>query len=366
MIVIYMKDESTKKFLDSIFYDKGFLMKGLPLFIKKIRQEEALNERVKIPSSEIESYYNNQEVVQTFKPIKTVKTHRPIISLLPFQRIYCDSMYLTQPKSTIGFINIVDLFSKYAFSKSFILPGKTSAISSKKATEAFNDFLEDIKKYDIPIGIIYTDRGSEYLGEFNDNLEERGIIQVYANTGDKRKTAPIERFNKTLRLMIEKFKVVYGGINSNVLKTIMASYNNIEHANLKYSPIEILNSKKIQDEITMKNEAIKQSIIDEIPLRGYCRIMIQSSVFKKVSPIWSKEIYKIKSFSSGNYSLEGIPNKQFKRDELLSVEKDNVQKPNNIVNSEQVTNSQEGVTVRSDSIREKSKREIKKREILDI
>ena len=33
MIVIYMKDESTKKFLDSIFYDKGFLMKGLPLFI---------------------------------------------------------------------------------------------------------------------------------------------------------------------------------------------------------------------------------------------------------------------------------------------------------------------------------------------
>ena len=274
-------------------------------------------------------------------------------------------MFLTQPNSTIGFINIVDLFSKYAFSKSFILPSKTSAISSKRATEAFNDFLEDIKKYNIPIGIIYTDRGSEYLGEFNDNLENKGIIQVYANTGDKRKTAPIERFNKTLRLMIEKFKVVYGGINSNVLKTIMASYNNIEHANLKYSPIEILNSKKIQDEITMKNEAIKQSIIDEIPLEGYCRIIIQSSVFKKVSPIWSKGIYKIKSFSSGNYILEGIPNRQFKKEELLSVEKDNVQKPSN-KNSEQVTISQKGETVRSDFTREKSKREIKKRDILDI
>ena len=361
-------DEKTKKYLDDIFYDKGFLMKNFNLFLKKVRSEEFKEHRNhKIPHNVIEEYYNNQEVVQAFKPIpKQTKLYRPIISLFPFARIYCDSMYLTQPKSTLGFINIVDLFSKYAFSKSFILPKRTSAISSRKATEAFNEFLEEIKKYNIPVGIIYTDRGSEYLGEFNENIEKKKIIQVYANAGDKRKTAPIERFNKTLRLMIEKFKVVYGSINSNILKTIMASYNNIEHANLKYSPIEILESKKIQDEITLKNQSIKESINDELPLKGYCRILQQVGVFKKVSPIWSKEIYKIKSFSNGSYTLEGLPNKYFKGDELLPVEKDKILKP---VVEKVEPSITEGVKVIEDSTpvkREKSIRVKKKRDILDI
>ena len=363
-------DEKTKQYLDNIFYDKGFLMKNFPIFLKKVRSEEFKEQgHHKIPYNTIEEYYKNQEVVQSFKPVENIKIHRPIISLLPFARIYCDSMYLTQPKSTLGFINIVDLFSKYAFSKSFLLPNRTSAISSSKATEAFNEFLEDIKKYNIPVGIIYTDRGSEYLGEFNDNLEKKGIIQIYANAGDKRKTAPIERFNKTLRLMIEKFKIVYGGINSNILKTIMASYNNIEHANLKYSPIEILESKKIQDEITLKNQSIKESIEIVTPLKGYCRILIQGGAFKKVSPIWSKEIYKIKGFSNGSYTLEGLPNKYFKRDELLPVEKDKLLKPD-IEKPERVTHSltkgDNKVSEDTVPLRRESRRVKKKKVIVDV
>ena len=39
IIYIYM-DEKTKKYLDNIFYDKGFLMKNIPIFLKKVRSEE--------------------------------------------------------------------------------------------------------------------------------------------------------------------------------------------------------------------------------------------------------------------------------------------------------------------------------------
>ena len=38
--------------------------------------------------------------------------------------------------------------------------------------------------------------------------------------------------------------------------------------------------------------------------------------------VWSTEIYKVKSFQYGNYTLEGISNKFFKRNELLPVIKD--------------------------------------------
>jgi transposase InsO family protein len=321
--ILYMDKEyrevlKNKKILDSIFYDKGFLMKNLPLFVKKIRGTAGHN----IPYRVIESYYNHQPVVQRFKPHIENRVPHHIISLLPFERIYCDTMYLTQKNSVLAFINIVDLFSKYGFSRCYTIKSKTSSISSEKAKITINEFFEEIKQYNIPVGIIYTDRGSEFCGEFEKNLQEKKIIQVYGNAGDKRKTSPIERFNGTIRLYIEKFKIVYGSINSHILDIIIKSYNNIPHAKLKYSPIEILKNKKYQDEITSINYAMQKEEIKEVPLTGYVRVLLQTGTFKKISPIWSHEIYKIKNYSSGNnYTLEG-GNKSFKRDELLPVKRD--------------------------------------------
>lgn len=318
-----------KKFFDSIFYDKGFLMKNLPLFVKKIRtielQEKGHND---IPYSVIESYYDHQPVVQQFRPETDIKViPRHIIALMPFERIYCDTMYLTQKNSVLAFVNIVDYFSKYAFSRCFTIKSKTSNIPSEKAKLTFNAFLEDIKTYNIPVGIIYTDRGSEYMGDFEKNLQDKKFIQIYANAGDKKKMSPIERFNKTLRIYIEKFKIVYGNINSDVLDIIMKSYNNIEHANLKYSPIEILKNKKYQDEVTSINYAKQNNQISIPSLVGHVRIRIPGNTFKKVSPVWSDKIYTIKSFSKGNYELTELPNKYFKREDILPVSKEKLLQP---------------------------------------
>ena len=313
-----------KSFLDSIFYDKDFLMKNLPLFVKKIR---ATKEGNGIPYNVIADYYQHQPVVQQFKPHNNAKiSHHHIISLLPFERVYCDTMYLTQKNSVLAFVNIIDLFSKYAFSKCYIIKSKTSSISADKAKETFNDFLDEIKKYNIPVGIVYTDRGSEYMGDFQKNLENKKIIQIFANAGDKLKTSPIERFNKTLRIYIEKFKIVYGNINSEVLDIIMKSYNNIEHAGLKYSPIEILKNKKYQDEITSRNYNLNNDEIIDKPITGYVRIRIPGNTFKKVSPVWSDKIYKIKRYSKGSYELDGI-DQYFKRADLLPVSKEKLLEP---------------------------------------
>ena len=309
-----------RKVLDDIFYGDGLLMKGFPQFFKAVR-----NEQHDIPFSVLKYYYENQAVVQIFKPPEKLDFHRPIISLLPFGRVYCDTMYLTLKNSVLGFINIIDLFSKYGFSKVYVLKSETSSISSEKAKIAFNEFLNEIKPFNIDIGIVYTDRGSEFLGDFMKDLEEKKIVHVYGNAGDKRKTSPIERFNKTMRLMVEKYRVVYGKVNSNIIKKLITSYNKIPHANLKHSPINILNSKSIQDEVTTNNYNIQKNIVKIPPISGYVRLLI-TKTFKKVSPQWTTEIYKIKNFSNGNYSLEELPNQYFKRDELQSVNKDHLMK----------------------------------------
>jgi hypothetical protein len=73
-------------------------------------------------------------------------------------------MYLKLKNSTLAILNIMDLFSKFAYSRSFVLPKNSQAIPSKHSMDLFNDFLNEVnEKYPkYKIGFIVTDRGSEF------------------------------------------------------------------------------------------------------------------------------------------------------------------------------------------------------------
>ena len=122
----------------------------------------------------------------------------------------------------------MDLFSKYAYSCSHPLSKKSKAVSTLRvSTKVSDDFLKEInEKYPkFKIGFVVMNRGSEFLGDFLKNLEDKDIPHIYANAGDKRKTSPIERFNKTMRLYLEEFRIINGRINNKTLKKILYAYN---------------------------------------------------------------------------------------------------------------------------------------------
>ena len=117
----------------------------------------------------------------------------------------------------------------------YVIKHKTQAVSSKDAVETLQGFFIDIKQYGYDIkdvGIVYVDDGNEFKKNFTDYLNTNNILNEYI-IGNKRKTSPIERFNRTLRLYLQKYRVVKGKIDSDVLKTILNSYNNQRHAHLK-------------------------------------------------------------------------------------------------------------------------------------
>jgi len=312
-------EERYKEKLDNIFYSDKFQYRSLPKFVERIHEEHFT-----VPHKIIKDYYDNQNIVQVFKPYKEIKEYHPILSYYPFERIYIDTMYLTLSKSVLAFVNIIDLFSKYAFSKYFIIPIGTSNIPSSKSKEAFIEFLDTMPK-GFEIGIVNSDRGSEYLGAFHSYLEEKNIIQSYSNVGDHLKQSPIERFNKTLRLMIEKYRVINSNINSDALKSIINAYNNTVHSKYKYTPNQILASEKYQNQITAYNNQLKilYNTDKTPPLFGYVRILLEKKAFQKVKPVWSTEIYKIIDFKYGDYRLEGL-DKLYKRNELQPVIKENI------------------------------------------
>jgi len=138
----------------------------------------------------------------------------------------------------------MDLFSKYAYSCSYPLSKKSKAVTTfRVSTKVSDDFLKEInEKYPkFKIGFVVMNRGSEFLGDFLKNLEDKDIPHIYANAGDKRKTSPIERFNKTMRLYLEEFRIINGRINNKTLKKILYAYNNSQNISTGYAPIVILN-----------------------------------------------------------------------------------------------------------------------------
>ncbi len=85
-----MLTNGEKKELDEIFYEKDNYMFGINKFLKEVRK--AGNH---IPLDKIEYYYNNQEIAQRFKPKGKLKVMKIIEGARPFEKVYCDTMFLT-------------------------------------------------------------------------------------------------------------------------------------------------------------------------------------------------------------------------------------------------------------------------------
>ena len=89
----HMLTVSEKRDLDDVFYGSSLLIKQFPLFKEKTKN-------LNISDDKLWYYYDNQEVVQLFRPIVVPKTYVSITASRPFSRLYLDSMYVLG--TTIG------------------------------------------------------------------------------------------------------------------------------------------------------------------------------------------------------------------------------------------------------------------------
>ena len=331
-----------KKVLDNIFYDNKFFAKGYTKFLKVCHQLE-------IPNNIIKFYYDNQAIVQVFRPDREYHdtNHYPILSNYPFERVYIDTMYLSQNNSTLAFCNIMDLYSKYAYSHVF----GGNNIKSSQSKQTFKEFLEIIKKFNYKIESVVSDLGSEYQGEFQQYLKELGIKQYTADSGNKKITSPIERFNGTLRNALEKYKYLFHKLDNKELENILYSYNNTHHSSIDDTPENILKNKidlsNINKEKINNYHRVK-------PIEGYVRILINKGIFKKMGQNWSNEVYKIEKFIplKNRYLLDnGVT---YPLEDLQLVQKEYIMKPDLIIekkksNKKYIIPEKEEVMTRSKS-----------------
>ena len=161
---IFSDVKDDKKELDDIYYGSN-LMSNYSNFRSNLKKDEEIKHEKLIPTEESKMYYDNTAVKQEFKPVIESGIYRHILSFYPLERFFIDTMYLRLHNSTLAFCNIIDIFSKYAYSKLFIIGGKSQAIKSIQSVETLKGFISSLEQYgykEEDLGEITIDAGSEF------------------------------------------------------------------------------------------------------------------------------------------------------------------------------------------------------------
>ena len=136
-------------------------------------------------------------------------------------------------------LNVMEFHSRYVWSVA--LKDKT-AHGVAEALRVVLDNLEQIqgKPWRLQMMRFIADKGGEFLGKVNSVLSE-GMVSRLWNTVTRKSTAPVERFNGTLLLMIRRYMLGEGTTRwVDVLPDLITRYNNTVHSSTGIAPIEAL------------------------------------------------------------------------------------------------------------------------------
>lgn len=328
-----MLSDAQKKELADLFYgsDQSFILGSFDKFLDKVREK-----KININRKDVQLFYDNQEITQIMRPPPSLnsltkkKKYYKIMAFLPFDRFYMDTMFIK--KYSIAILVGLDLFSRYGFAKVLQNTTRDAGVSSSKAVDAVQEFRKIANDMGYDFSNIYVDDGSEFKKAFSSFVKDNDLVKIVSNPNNPLKNRNIERFNKTLRLYIEKYFNVYGGkITQNVMNKLIYAYNNTVHASLyKHTPSDVLTNVDVQNDVISKNELSKEQDLDDKPnvniipngtsVRYYYR---WKDGFRKTGKNWTKTIFTVSSYNKAKqmYGLDGA-DELFRPEFLQIVDKD--------------------------------------------
>jgi len=163
-------------------------------------------------------------------------------------------------------LNVIDLFTKYAYS--IHLKSKSSAAIINAFKSLFLTYKRQSRK-------LWTDQGTEFINnQFKKFLKDNNIelYHIY-NEG---KAAVVERFNRTLGEMIQKHLTSRNSKYIDVLQRLIDEYNNKYHYSVKMTPFGASQSenrdqvmKNLYSNIKQVNNPRKLKIGDKVRIYAY-------------------------------------------------------------------------------------------------
>lgn len=280
-----------------------------------------------IDDDDLRLWYDSQEITQIIGGYRRPKKFYHILAYQPMERVFADTIYIK--RYGIALVVFIDLFSKFGYAKLYSDTFRDDGISSLKASKAFEEFLDEIKKYRYKtIGSIQTDEGSEFKSKFKLFCLDKNIDHKIANPkGTKRPMSPVERFNRTLRTYIEKYRNVFNKkLGQKNIDKFIDVYNNTSHSSiLDYTPIEALTDREAIDKIHFHNIEKRKQVGEEsnIKVGDYVRHYKRKDTdkFNKVGLNWSRGIFVVEEYDKDTNQYKISNDNKYPPDYLKVIDK---------------------------------------------
>ena len=159
---------------------------------------------------------------------------------------------------------------------------------------------------------------------FKELCDDNEMIQHFSQPGDYKSKGIVERFNRTLRLMMQKYMAAHHTVTYiDILSDLIDNYNHTVHRTLKKSPIDAI---KNNDEYTAVRE--KQTgkakrepyNRDSINVDDKVRLLIKKGIFEKgTTHRWTKHIHTVVSTDGVLYQVTGRQ-LVYRKAELLKID----------------------------------------------
>lgn len=318
--------------LSKIYY--GSFMSGGNRFYKATR-------RAGIPLKDAVLFYNNQTITQIFRPrptsIDRSVPRQPVLRTSPFDKIYCDTMFFSSKTEPVKFALIcyVDGFTKYGWLYYIPISGvkdEKTSVSVADGVKSLNQYLAHIKdEFKAKPSTIFSDDGSEFSSAFVAECKARDIDHKYGIAGDILKNPIVENFNRSVRMMIEKFRATYNAknISSSMVNKIVEAYNNLETKGLGgLSPVEATDNVKDVIQFHKNRSSSVSKYKPSIGSNAWVRVSIKKIAdpfAKTIRPNWSTKLYQVDKWDSRKQRFL-VGGKYYMPNELQPVNKDMLDK----------------------------------------
>jgi len=233
---------------------------------------------------QIDEFLNQQEITQIFTPKKKKFTKIVGHTNADYQMdVMFLEQYRRQNKGFIGLVTFIEITSR----KVYAIPIKNK--NQETINEAFDVFYKGVHA---TVNNITTDNEASFKNAIKRYPE---ITHWLTDPGDKHKTGKIERFNRTIREMINKYMKINKTANwIDVIPDLIKNYNNRVHSATGQSPNSF--KKKDYERVQSQEQFLSSEAIDEINsfnIGDQVRLLKQKDKFEKGSDEFTSGVYTI-------------------------------------------------------------------------
>ena len=308
--------------LRKLYYDPSAGLWSINKLHEKLKAQG-----LRLPLKTIKTFLHDQEVAQVFHE-RRIKTYFPLIADAPFQRIQVDLLDVSNENyvknKSVHFLFVcIDVYTRYVLVVS--QRNKSEAECTSSLRRVLHDIAELVGPYGLP-SQMDSDNEPAFLSRGFKRLCAENHLEQHLNVpGDFKSKGIVERFNRTLRSLLQKYMVAF---NTEAwidkLPDLVSNYNNTYHRTLKKTPTQAIenNDGYEKDRAKQTAKAKEQPFNrDVIEVGDKVRVLRKKGVFDKgTEPRWSKHVSSVERVDNGQYFVK--ERKQpYRKAELLKIDR---------------------------------------------